>query len=1035
MWEMRRTWMSYILLQLWLLWPGMSWGSAPVTDSIQQMNHRTWMVVNGAPADIWDIKQDDKGFIWLATGTGLFRFDGVQFEHYLPAAGDTFLSTDMTALHIVSDDDFWVGTSDGVISHVKNRRITNYPISNTAKEGPVYVIVATPDDAMWVVAGRALLRYSDGEFKRAGADWGFPSDAQAMWMVLDKEGTAWLATDRELLYLRKGSHHFEHTGIPTGLYAVLALSPDGTLWVSDGVHGTRALPGLSAAHIPGQLLQPLPVTRFAQSVRLAFDRNGALWGTLSYHAENNGIFRVSNPSAFADGQPLRPEQVSDRYSTAQGFTSIITVPILIDREGDVWIGTNFGLNRFHANSFTAVSPLPGASPTVVWLSPGNAGQVLLLQRGCLYQVSHAIPSRMTCDFPVGAYQIFAASDRFISQTAEGFYQWSSHEGGAPLKLPGNQASWNATAIGKDTQGNLWLGFSGALYKLKGNAWQRVTVEGAQGRKQPTAIAFDADNTMWLGYVDGSVVRSRDNATAVYSARDGLNIGNVEIIVAQGRSVWLGGDTGIARWRHGHFQSISMSRLHVLSAVSGMTETAKGDLWLNTSVGVVRLDASEADRAFDDQHYRPSYRLYGNDDGVPGAGGRQPFSSTITTDEDGNLWFQTNLGVCWIDPSSVQVNAVAPQTVVESVLAEGQQFPIDGNMVLPPHTSTISFQYAAASFRAPQNIQFHYRLSGVDANWQDGGTQRQAIYANLKPGDYEFQVAAGNSDGVWSEHPATLAFSIKPMFYQTSGFRLCLAIATVIFIMAFGIFQYRRMMHTLHDHLEVRHAERERIARELHDTLLQGVQGLTLCIQAFADRIPKEDPFRARVDQALDRAYDLMVEGRDRVRDLRSRDHSTKDLAGAFTSLGEELKEEWPTKFQLNVSGNQQDIYPIVREEIFFVVREAMLNAFQHSKATEISVDIAYEPRQIRICVHDNGVGIDPAVLEAGQRLGHWGLVGMRERAIAIGGQLAIDSRAAVGTDVEVTVPSGITYTHLSLRPAWLRTRRRHRIRGRLWENP
>jgi signal transduction histidine kinase/ligand-binding sensor domain-containing protein len=1026
--KIHAAWLALALWPLWLAWPQASLCNDSFAGSIQQTNHRAWAVANGAPADVWDIEQDGKGFIWLTTSTGLFRWDGFRFERYAPTEGQAILSTDMTALRIVSDDDFWTGTSDGVIYHIKDRQIASYPISNDGKEGPVYCFAATPDGGLWVVAGRALLRYGDGKLKKVGADWNFPPDTQAMWMVVDKEGTAWLATDRELLFLRKGSHRFEHTGIPTGLYSVLALSPDGTLWVSDGVHGTRALPGLSVEHIPSTLLQPLPLTAFAQSERLAFDHSGALWGTFAFRSGNSGIFRVPHPARFADGQPLRPEQVPDRFSTEQGFTSIVTVPILVDHEGDVWIGTNFGLHRFHTNSFTIVSPLTGASPAEVWLSHNGAGRVLLLQRGCLYQVSHATPSKVTCDLPTGSYQIFAAADRFISQTATDFYQWSAQAGGSSLQLPGNHASWDTTAIGMDAQGNLWLGFSGGLYKLNGNAWQRVTADGILGHKQPTAIAFDPDNTMWLGYADGRVVSSRGNATTVYSTSDGLSIGNVEVIVANGRSILLGGDTGVARLWNGHFQSITLARLHVLSAVSGVVETTTGDLWLNTSVGIVRIEASETNRAFDDPSYTPSYTLYGSDDGVPGVSGRQPFTSTITMDEDGRLWFQTNQGVCWIDPASVHINRVALHTVIESVLAEGKQVSFDGHMVFPPHTSTISFLYTAASLRAPQNVKFRYRLSGVDADWQEEGPQRQAIYANLGPGDYEFQVEAANSDGVWSKSPATLPFRIKRALYQTRGFQIASVAIALLFLAGVVVFQYRKMARTFRDRLEIRHAERERIARELHDTLLQGIQGLILFFQAVPDHIPKEDPFRAKLNQALDRAHRVLTEGRSRVRDLRASDNAMSDLVVAFTTLAQELAEEWPAKFQVVSEGAPRDIDQAIREEVYLIGREALLNAFQHARASEIDVCVGFDAKQLRVLVRDNGIGIDLKILEANHRPGHWGLVGMQERATSIGGHLATSAKSGMGTMVKLIVPSGIAYARpRQFRSTWFKRRFARRI--------
>jgi signal transduction histidine kinase len=360
-------------------------------------------------------------------------------------------------------------------------------------------------------------------------------------------------------------------------------------------------------------------------------------------------------------------------------------------------------------------------------------------------------------------------------------------------------------------------------------------------------------------------------------------------------------------------------------------------------------------------------------------------------------------------AAVSDDSVAPQARIEAVLAEGQRFPISDHLVLPPHTTTITFQYAAVSSRSPQNVRFRYKLSSVDNYWQDGGAYPQAIYANLRPGDYEFEVIAGYSDDGWSKQPAKLAFRIKRTFYQTRCFQVLSIIAGILCVIALVILQYRRMLATLRDRLEVRHAERERIARELHDTLLQGIQGLILYFQAIAERIPPGDPLRTQIDHALDRADNVLVEGRDRVRDLRASDRATEDLVVAFASLGDSLAQQWPARFKVVSVGDQREVDAAVREEVYLVGREAVLNAFRHAEAKEIEVELAFDVKQFRLCVRDNGVGIDPDILEAGRRPGHWGLVGMRERANCIGAALKIWSRAETGTEIELVVPATIAY--------------------------
>ncbi|GLQ51794.1 sensor histidine kinase [Dyella flava] len=236
--------------------------------------------------------------------------------------------------------------------------------------------------------------------------------------------------------------------------------------------------------------------------------------------------------------------------------------------------------------------------------------------------------------------------------------------------------------------------------------------------------------------------------------------------------------------------------------------------------------------------------------------------------------------------------------------------------------------------------------------------------------------------------------------------LALAIAAVI---GFVAIRYRRMVAKIRDRLEVRHAERERIARELHDTLLQGIQGLILRFQAIAEGLPEGDPVRAKIDLALTRADEVLVDGRDRVHDLRVSEGATKDLVVTFEILGQELESESSAEFRLLPHGTRRDIEPIIREEIYLIGREALLNAFRHANAETISLNIFFEAKQFLLRVEDDGIGIDPGILQIGHKPGHWGLRGMRERTQCIGGDLSISSNPGQGTLVELVVPSHVVY--------------------------
>ncbi|QWT21336.1 ATP-binding protein [Bacillus sp. NP157] len=1011
-----------------LCWLAASAGAAPATssDSIRTMSHRVWQVRDGAPADIWAMQQDPLGFIWLATGSGLYRFDGLRFKHYEPMPGDRFLATDLTALDIVGEDDLWVGASNGAISHVAKGRVVNYAPPGKLQASAVYRFARAPDGAMWAAAGGRLVRLADGNATDVGADWNYPADANATWVAVDRHGAVWVATDRELFVLKPRSHRFEATGVPSGPFAGMAFAPDGTAWLSDMVHGTRALPGLSADHVPDALKSAVTTT-FGQGRRIAFDQQGNLWATPVVGNGIDGVFRVADASRLATGKPLAPDDVTDSFATTQGLTSMAAVPILIDREDNVWIGTNFGLDSFRSKRFHTVSPALDAASSMTYAAQGPGKQILLLQAGCVYDARQGKAIQLACGFPTDAYAVGAAGEMVYARAEGRFDQW--HHGGAVASMPtpGSVFSPYATGSSTDQAGHLWVCMGDGLYRYADGAWQRVDAVGRIKATPPDAIAFDDEDVAWLGYQDGELVRWSGTQGQVFGKRDGLDVGGVQAISITDDEVWVSGDNGVARSSAGRWLSIPMSRLGLLGAVTGAKRVASGDLWLNTTRGIVRIAAADVEHAFTDPTYAPVTTLYGSDDGVAGVALMHPPASSVFEDQDGRLWFAGNRGVSWVDPGMLHPNTIAPDAIIESVRIEGKEERLASSLDAPALTRNISIGFTAASFVSPQNVRFRYRLGGVDAQWQDAGTSREATYANLKPGTYRFEVEAANSDGVWSTQAASLPIAIAPTFYQTIHFRLFMAMALGVSIVLLLVMQHRRIVARVRDRLEIRHAERTRIARDLHDTLLQGVQGLMLSFQAVAMRMPPDSPAHAQLDAALNRAEDVLVEGRNRVQAMRARDHAATDLMIAIATLGRDLAAEGTTTFNLVCNGRQRVLEAPVCEEVHFICREAMLNAFHHARATRVEVEITYDPHHLRLRVYDNGVGIDAETLELGGKAGHWGLVGMQERARSIDGKLAVWARDGAGTQVELLVPGRVAFasttTSMPAR-AWRAIRRR-----------
>lgn len=311
--------------------------------------------------------------------------------------------------------------------------------------------------------------------------------------------------------------------------------------------------------------------------------------------------------------------------------------------------------------------------------------------------------------------------------------------------------------------------------------------------------------------------------------------------------------------------------------------------------------------------------------------------------------------------------------------------------------------------------FRYRLEGVDDQWVDPGHRRQAFYTNLKPGRYVFRVKASNNDGVWNDKGASLAFRLPPTFLQSWTFKaLCGLGAFALIWLAYRI-RLRQVSERLQLRLRERLAERERIARELHDTLLQGVQGLVLKFQSASDDVPPGTPARVSLERALDRAEDVMVEARERVRSLRTA--SAGDLAATLAEVAQRIDPDRLTPTQVVSEGTPWALDPAVYDELERIVTEALFNAYTHARADAVSIEILFDNRQLGVRVRDNGVGFEQSVLDRGGREGHFGLAGMRERAQKIGAQFVIRSRPGGGAEVEVTVPGALAYS--GRRRAWL----------------
>jgi signal transduction histidine kinase len=376
----------------------------------------------------------------------------------------------------------------------------------------------------------------------------------------------------------------------------------------------------------------------------------------------------------------------------------------------------------------------------------------------------------------------------------------------------------------------------------------------------------------------------------------------------------------------------------------------------------------------------------------------------------------------IDPRHLPFNKLPPPVHIEQITADHKSYAVSSdankNLRLPPRIRDVQIDYTALSLVAPEKVLFRYKLEGWDHDWQDAGTRRQAFYSNLPPRDYRFRVMACNNSGVWNEAGTLLDFSVAPAYYQTWWFRSLCAAAFLTLLAGVYQMRLRQVARQFNMRMEERVNERTRIARELHDTLLQSFQGVLLKFHAVTYVI-LDRPAEAQktLETVIEQARQAITEGRDAVQGLRSSALVSSDIAQAISTFGDELASgpsgQNSPNFRVVVEGAPRDLAPLLRDEIYRITGEALRNAFRHAHAQRIEVEIRYDQRQLRLRVRDDGKGIDPTVLNGGGRPGHYGLPGMHERAKLVGGKLAVWSELNSGTEAELTIPASIAYAKSS----------------------
>ncbi|WP_380784807.1 two-component regulator propeller domain-containing protein [Sphingomonas sp. R86521] len=933
------------------------------------------------------LAQTPDGYLWLGTYEGLYRFDGVTFERISPAPGHPPGAIPVTAVFAARNGVLWVGYAGrGGIEVYRNGRL----VRASMPEAPGEVTSFAEDryGAIFAIGGRepgALYRFSKGGWEHVDQRWGLP--LETIWSVFSaRDGTVWVATAKHLFFLRPGTSRFVDTGEKLMDGAGFAQDRHGDIWIS-GPFGTRMVAdypkGRSRPRNPVFYSALAPASRVA----LLSAHDGALWGS----TYTDGLFRIATPGHATPGN-----ESIQRFRTSDGLTSNQAVAILEDRENNVWAATENGLDQFRKADVEQVVLPPQSSPRGYKMVVDAAGAIYIASGRTLFRagtgqepvaIRPAEQPGALCSDPRGG--IWMAVVGRMERVREGRLVEAR-------EIPGGQP---VTGCGIDWSGRLWAAQpSAGVLVLDRGTWRHLPLPKAGQR--PKDIIIDRAGRPIVLFGNRALLLVSKNGASHLLEGDTIGVSGLTGVFPTDFGLLVAGGTGMALWNGSGFRRLSIDEYPWLRGVRGLAQTASGEIWMLNNKGLHRVATARLEEAFVTPHASLPHLTLGQQDGLTShPTGEEGLQAAVAT--DGRVWFITRQNVVRIDPNRLLANPQAPGVLIRGLTANGRHYPDPADVEVPSGTRNLSIDYTALSLSVPSRVRFRYMMQGVDADWVDPGSRRQAFYTNLGPGSYRFRVIASNDKGAWNRQGAELRVTIPPTFVQSrTFFTLCLVLGALLLWFLFDL-RVRILTRRMRIRTAERTDERERIARELHDTLLQGIQGLMLRFHVAALSVP-EGSTKAGLEDALDRADEVLLEGRERVRDLRAIDTSD-DLEGVVLALVN--RQEFPpeTKIDVAVRGKAWPLEPDAIAEVGAVVGEALFNISTHAKASVASIEIDFSLFSLTVSVRDDGVGIPEDILAAGGRTGHFGLPGMHERARNLGGRLSIRSEPGKGTAVSLTL--------------------------------
>jgi signal transduction histidine kinase/ligand-binding sensor domain-containing protein len=973
---------------------------------VTQYGYQSWQTDTGLPQNtVHAIVQGPSGFLWIATEGGLVRFDGVAFQVVTHANTPALPSDLIDDLTIGRDGTLWISTSGG-LARMRDGRIEAFGADRGIPATQVWRTFEDARRRVWVLTAAGLFRIDADRGIRVAVEQDLTENSR---MAEGRDGTLWLGTADGLLQ-GNAQGDFHPVGA-AGAVTALAVDAQGTAWAGMAT-------GLESCAFSACHTVPVPQARTVNA--LAIDHEGRLWV-----ATDAGI--VSRASSAAQWQGY---VVTDGASflfcdredaiwggTPQGLVRItqdgqseqwrsgrdVLLAAAEDREGDLWLGTEAGgLAVLRDRKFSALGAEQGlddpyalalaqAADGAVWVGTKNGGvdvyrdakfHALTTAQGLASNVVLAVASAANGDVwvgtPDGLNRIHGAAIRVFT-TADGL------------------ADDFVRSLFVDEAGALWVGTRHGLSRYANGVFTTWTAADGLGSDLVGAIQGDGQDGLWIGTL-GGLTHFHNGQFRNFTKKDGLSS---DVVTSLHRdpdgTLWIGtNDAGLNRMRNGKITPIRSAQLPV--RVIGILEDDSRSLWISSSNGVYRVSRAALEQ---DQGSGAEVLRFGVADGMPiseCSSGGHPAALRL---RNGELWFATLQGIARVDPQTMPVNRVPPPAVIEQVSVDDVPQRGPGALTVEPGHSHYEFDYAGLSFVAPQKVEYRYRLEGFDQGWVQAGTRRTAYYTNLPHGRYTFRVLARNNDGVWSTAAATAELTVEPHVWQTWWFRVLLALA----LLGAGYAAWQRRLAGVERQFQAVLGERTRIAREIHDTLAQGFVAVSVHLELVAQLMRNSaEAAREQLEHAQALVRSSLEDARMSIWELRSQTPEREDLATRMLRMAEEVvaRNGAPARVQMQVAGTNHPLQPDLERELARIAREAVVNAVRHGRPKNILLRLEFDGSMFGMEVRDDGEGFAGA--PPGRNEGHFGILGMRERAQAMGADLTVESAAGEGTRVQVKLP-------------------------------